>query len=249
MYLPFFVAELLELSGIVTILFTGIAARRYATHNLSELTEETVDHLFRLVAHLAETSIFLELGLCVVPVCVKFRSHWKFAFWAMVSCLVGRALNVYPLRTLYNRFLRKKENERHLREAFDPDLQSESESVGGYSSEGFKEYLSSDAITLTPATRMDLKIRDNVAHMLWFAGLRGAVAYSCAKTFPNVFGNRSVIVFTTMTIVLFTVFVFGCTTELALNLFRIEMNVDEEKYMEDNETLVKMDFINSFGKC
>jgi NhaP-type Na+/H+ or K+/H+ antiporter len=95
---------------------------------------------------------------------------------------------------------------------------------------------------------MDLKIRDNTAHMLWFAGLRGAVAYACAKTFPNVFGNRSVMVFTTMVIVLFTVFVFGCTTEIALNFFQIEMHVDEEKYMEDNETLVKMDFINSFGK-
>lgn len=253
MYLPFFVAELMGLSGIVTILFTGISSRRYASHNLSELTEETVDHLFRLVAHLAETAIFLELGLCVFPVCLKYSRHWKFALWAVLCCWVGRALNVYPLRTLYNRFLKKRDNERHLQESFDVRL-SESESGGDYRGDfghhdyGGKGYVSSDAMTLTPATRMDLKIRDNTAHMLWFAGLRGAVAYACAKTFPNVFGNRSVMVFTTMVIVLFTVFVFGCTTEIALNFFQIEMHVDEEKYMEDNETLVKMDFINSFGK-
>jgi len=251
MYLPFFTAELMGLSGIVTILFTGISSRRYALYNLSEMTEETVDHLFRLVAHLAETAIFLELGLCVFPVCLKYsRHHWIFALWAVLCCWIGRALNVYPLRTLYNHFLRKKENERHLQEAFDARL-SESES-GDYRHEighyGQKGYMSSDAMTLTPATRMDLKIRDNTAHMLWFSGLRGAVAYACAKTFPDVFGNRSVIVFTTMIIVLFTVFVFGCTTEVALNFLQIEMNVDEEKYMEDNETMVKMNFINSYGK-
>jgi NhaP-type Na+/H+ and K+/H+ antiporters len=251
MYLPFFAAELMDLSGIVTILFTGISSRRYASHNLSEMTEETVDHLFRLVAHLAETAIFLELGLCVFPVCLKYRSHWKFALWAVVCCWVGRALNIYPLRTLYNRFLRKREHERHLQEAFDARL-SESESYDyrgdiGHGNGG-KGCISSDAMTLTHPARMDLKIRDNTAHMLWFAGLRGAVAYACAKTFPNAFGNRSVIVFTTMVIVLFTVFVFGCTTEIALNFFQIEMFVDEEKYMEDNETLVKMDFINAFGK-
>lgn len=51
-----------------------------------------------------------------------------------------------------------------------------------------------------------------------------------------------------MAIVLFTVFLFGCTTEVALNAFQIEMNVDEDKYMEENRTAAKMDFINKFEK-
>lgn len=54
---------------------------------------------------------------------------------------------------------------------------------------------------------------------------RGAVAYACAKEFPNAYGNREVFVFTTMAIVLFTVFVFGCTTDAALSFFQIEVNV------------------------
>ena len=247
MYLPFFFAELFELSGIVTILFTGISARRYATHNLSEATEETVDQLFRLVAHLAETAIFLELGLCVVMRVQKLRSHWKFAAFAMGACLVGRALNIYPLRTLYNLFLQRKENETHVNDAFnintlDPDGSDSS------NSDIYTQNSTVSQATLTPMVRKDLKIRNNTAHMLWFSGLRGAVAYACAKTFPNDFGNRSVFVFATMSIVLFTVFVFGCSTELALNTFQIEMKVDEEKYMEENQTMHKMDYINVFGK-
>lgn len=170
MYLPFFVAELFELSGIVAILFTGISLRRYATHNLSESTEETADQIFRLVAHLAECSIFLELGLCVVKFPEKASDNWIFSAYAALACLIGRALNVYPLRTLYNLFLRRKENEDHFNHAFD---------ISSSDSFDFKarnvpnnESMLSEQPTLTPARRKDLKVRNNTAHMLWFAGLR-----------------------------------------------------------------------------
>jgi hypothetical protein len=52
-----------------------------------------------------------------------------------------------------------------------------------------------------------------------------------------------------MGIVLFTVFVFGCTTDLVLNWLGIETYVDEEKYMQDNGTEQKVDFFLRFGKC
>ena len=247
MYLPFFAAELFGLSGIVTILFTGISARRYATHNLSEATEETADQLFRLVAHLAETAIFLEVGLCVVLFVQNFQSNWRFAAFAMVACLIGRALNVYPLRMVYNQSLHRKDHKDHFDESFDVDALQAAASDNSPRINIAQSTLSM-AETLTPATRRDLKIRDNTAHMLWFSGLRGAVAYSCAKEFPNAFGNRSAFVFTTMFIVLFTVFIFGCSTELALNTLKIETNVDEAKYMDENETMDKMDYITLIGK-
>jgi NhaP-type Na+/H+ or K+/H+ antiporter len=65
MYVPFLLAELIGLSGIVTILFTGMAARTYVVPNLSTATATNADLLFRLAAHLAESAIFLELGLSV----------------------------------------------------------------------------------------------------------------------------------------------------------------------------------------
>ncbi len=228
MYMPFFFAELFELSGIVTILFTGISARRYASENLSDGTEENVDILFRLAAHIAETSIFLELGLSVFGLTASLK--WKFVGWSILACLIGRALNVYPLRTLHNVFLLRSSPK-------EPDMHDS----------GIQ--MVSSIISNTPSVRKDLKVRNKTAHMLWFSGLRGAVAYACAKTFPNAYGNRPNFVSTTMAIVFFTVFTFGCTTELALNFLGIEMNCDEEQYMDKNKTVDKMNFINKFGKC
>lgn len=59
MYIPFLLAEILHLSGIVTILFTGAAAHRYVVPNLSQVTKTNADMLFRLLAHLAETRYVL----------------------------------------------------------------------------------------------------------------------------------------------------------------------------------------------
>lgn len=55
MYMPFVIAELLHLSGIVTVLFAGIACRRYVEPNLSEMTKVNADWVYRLTAHVTET--------------------------------------------------------------------------------------------------------------------------------------------------------------------------------------------------
>ena len=78
MYFPFVVAEILRLSGIVTVLFTGIAAKRYAEPNLSAMTAQNADTIFRLTAHLTETIIFLELGMSVL---------WTGWSWSLSSRL------------------------------------------------------------------------------------------------------------------------------------------------------------------
>ena len=100
-YMPFMLAELLELSGMITIFFTGIFARRYMEPNVSEETGEYARILFRLLAFLAEICIFLELGLSV---CGMHKGHfsWVFVSWAFVAALLGRAVGVYPLSFLYN---------------------------------------------------------------------------------------------------------------------------------------------------
>ena len=50
-----------------------------------------------------------------------------------------------------------------------------------------------------------------------------------------------------MGIVLFTVFVFGCTTGAALNWLGIQTYVDEDKYMQENDTEEKVRFFIRFG--
>jgi hypothetical protein len=86
--------------------------------------------------------------------------------------------------------------------------------------------------TATPWESKDLKIRGNTTHMLWFCGLRGAVAYACVRTFPDDLGHRKDFAMTTMAIILITVFGLGLTTECALSWFNIDVGVDEKKYMQ-----------------
>jgi solute carrier family 9 (sodium/hydrogen exchanger), member 6/7 len=111
-YSPFVVAEILHLSGIVTVLMTGVAARRYAEPNLSRSTSHHADCIFRMLAHATETIIFLELGLSVVEL-LRFGGgqqhsaaplNYMFLLCSLAACLVGRAANIYPLTLLHNAF-------------------------------------------------------------------------------------------------------------------------------------------------
>ena len=256
MYVPFFLAELIGLSGIVTILFTGMAAQTYVVPNLSAITATNADLLFRLAAHLAESSIFLELGLSVFGLSGSFNG--RFILWALLACLIARAVNIYPITFLFNRRnqrtpeeendLQHDENDR-LRQS--PSRKNEKQGLemaevvsnvdcranenDQYMVVGNREtglsLESSD--TLTPQVRQDLKIHSKTAHMLWFSGLRGAVAYACVRSFPDTFGHQREFIITTMVIVLVTVFALGGTTEMVLNRLEIETNVDEEGYMND----------------
>lgn len=251
MYVPFLLAEILQLSGIVTILFSGIAARRYVVPNLSESTDDHADVFFRLAAHIAETSIFLELGLSVAGLCGQNLFHWQFILWSLLACLVGRALNIYPISYAYNMSLREPmplppdedgiqtryqadtDQENHV-EMTEPSKEELAPSEQASSPAKLKpREVREMAATLTLEARRDQKIQASTANMLWFSGLRGAVAYACAKTFPDTFGHSQDFMATTMALVLITVFVFGGTTELVLKFLKIEVGVDEDNYMDN----------------
>lgn len=269
-YIPFLLAEIMHLSGIVTILFTGVTANRYILPNLSSITKVNSDMLFRLLSHLAETSIFLELGLSVFGLIGHW--NWPFIGCSLLACLLARGLNIYPITFLFNRFLLRKspENEEdtppqaeHYRNATSPPRQTElSESLApraNYNSGtmdlaydrtmSFSEQSAASEMTATPLHRKDLKIRPNTAHMLWFSGLRGAVAYACVRTFPDNLGHQKDFTMTTMAIVLITVFLLGGTTSSALSCLKVKTGVEEESYMK--ETLLEpvvFSAITNFGK-
>lgn len=259
MYVPFLLAELMKMSGIVTILFSGMTARAYIVPNLSPETADNAEVLFRLFAHLAETAIFLELGLSVFGMRGSFQG--LFILWSLLACIVGRALNIYPLVFLYNQRLKMKpkneseiaaDQRRKRRDQYSAanrdshvemtDNLATSDHHGQQSDDdeikpGLMRQNSSGTMqsvqTLTPKVRRDLKITYKTANMLWFSGLRGAVAYACVRSFPDTFGNRSEFVVTTMVIVLVTVFALGGTTVIMLNCLNIEVDVDEARYMHD----------------
>ena len=213
--------------------------------NVSESTRQHSEILFKLFAFLAETCIFLELGLSVFGQSGKFQ--WQFIGWAILAALVGRAASIYPLAACYNLSLTKVVKvaavcgggEECYSDAFGGGAGGGVAS-GGAASDNDGSFGTMDGSTTswssrreTPQRRLDQRISLNFMHMLTFAGLRGAVAYACARDFPNLYGNRDSFVTTTMAIVLFTVIIMGGATQSLLETLKIKTGVDEQEYMRN----------------
>jgi NhaP-type Na+/H+ or K+/H+ antiporter len=240
MYFPYVVAEILHLSGIVSILFSGIVARQYAVPNLSETTAANADTIIRLTAHVTETIVFLELGMSIVGITGRGYFDFGFISFALMSCFIGRACNIYPITFAYNWAVSGRNKTQAANDdsktnmMMNEDKATEMVQVGGGGS--------TDSDTDTDKD-MDRSVSDSVeipmemAHMLWFVGLRGAVSYALVKTFPG--PNHNTFAAATMFIVLFTTFVFGGTAELALRTNGISVGVDELKYLEQFKTSKK----------
>jgi solute carrier family 9 (sodium/hydrogen exchanger), member 8 len=54
-YIPFLLAEMIQLSGIVTILFSGIACRRYVNKNLNASVKRMASFVLQLLSSFADT--------------------------------------------------------------------------------------------------------------------------------------------------------------------------------------------------
>lgn len=85
----------------------------------------------------------------------------------------------------------------------------------------------------TPEESRDKVIPTKFMHFLWFAGLRGAVAYSCARDFPDVYNNKDEVIAATMVIVFLSVIVMGAFCEPLLGYLDIDINVCEKEYMKE----------------
>ncbi|XP_041859927.1 sodium/hydrogen exchanger 8 [Melanotaenia boesemani] len=101
-YLPYGLAEGIQLSGIMSILFAGIVMSHYTHNNLSPVTQILMQHTLRTVAFMCETCVFAFLGLSIFSFPHKFEI--SFVIWCIVLVLLGRAVNIFPLSFLLNFF-------------------------------------------------------------------------------------------------------------------------------------------------
>ena len=184
MYWPFFVAEAIGLNAIVTILFTGMSARHYASKNLSVESGESSKLLFRVVSHVCEAVIFLEIGLSLFGLQILQRRAfpWRFTAWTFLACLIGRGCSIFPVTFLINLRLkiREKFDCRRLSSCFDLSNCQDADGVESYYA----------AMSDIVSKCVDQWVGWKTAAMLWWSGLRGAVAYACATTFPDTNANR-----------------------------------------------------------
>ncbi|KAJ3694650.1 hypothetical protein LUZ60_000027 [Juncus effusus] len=109
-YLSYMIAELLKLSGILTVFFCGIVMSHYAWHNVTESSRITTRHIFATMSFIAETFIFLYVGMDALDI-----DKWKttknslktvFGIYGITIflVLVGRAAFVFPLSVMSNYF-------------------------------------------------------------------------------------------------------------------------------------------------
>lgn len=91
----YFVSEILEISGIVSILCTSLVYSHYAFFNLSPQGKNITSILFQTLGYIAEGTVFIYLGVSSVfylrfkPIC------WPFVFVMICIVILGRYLAVY----------------------------------------------------------------------------------------------------------------------------------------------------------
>ncbi|XP_066391457.1 sodium/hydrogen exchanger 1-like [Miscanthus floridulus] len=107
-YLSYMLAELLDLSGILTVFFCGIVMSHYTWHNVTESSRVTTKHAFATLSFIAEIFLFLYVGMDALDI-----EKWEFASDSpgksigissilLGLVLVGRAAFVFPLSFLSN---------------------------------------------------------------------------------------------------------------------------------------------------
>eukprot|EP01061_Rhynchopus_euleeides_P026801 TRINITY_DN4365_c1_g1_i1.p1 TRINITY_DN4365_c1_g1~~TRINITY_DN4365_c1_g1_i1.p1 ORF type:complete len:774 (+),score=314.48 TRINITY_DN4365_c1_g1_i1:84-2324(+) len=96
----YYLAEVMHLSGIMSLFLCARIQGHHAMFNLSQEAREAAIFVFKTLAHLAETYVFVLLGQAF------WGSHhsWRPLFMVVVYgiMLLGRALNIFPLSFLAN---------------------------------------------------------------------------------------------------------------------------------------------------
>lgn len=62
-YSSYFFSNATQMSGIVTLLFTGITLKHYAYDNLSRNSKKATKFMFQILSQLSENFIFIYLGI------------------------------------------------------------------------------------------------------------------------------------------------------------------------------------------
>lgn len=120
-YLSYMLAELLDLSGILTVFFCGIVMSHYTWHNVTESSRVTTKHAFATLSFIAETFLFLYVGMDALDI-----EKWNLASDSPANSLgvsaillslvlVGRAAFVFPLSFLSNLTKRNPDQKISLR--------------------------------------------------------------------------------------------------------------------------------------
>uniref|UniRef100_A0A095ASG5 Sodium/hydrogen exchanger 9 n=1 Tax=Schistosoma haematobium TaxID=6185 RepID=A0A095ASG5_SCHHA len=193
-----------------------LISSRCLENNRQHCTQKSYRSFFELLNFLSENFVFAYIGVSTFT----FPHHYwnaRFVFIALFSCVIARAVSVYPLTALIN-FCRTYQcscSTKCLKRKFDSNSQlsysSDKNIVPGSSFLSNSIDSGSVAVTSADNNRKDKsnKITLNFQHMIFFSGLRGAMAFSLAirNTSSEI---RRMFFSTIIVIVMTTVLLGGC---------------------------------------
>eukprot|EP00697_Spironema_sp_BW2_P016560 gnl/Spiro4/7869_TR4140_c0_g2_i1.p1 gnl/Spiro4/7869_TR4140_c0_g2~~gnl/Spiro4/7869_TR4140_c0_g2_i1.p1 ORF type:complete len:365 (+),score=110.07 gnl/Spiro4/7869_TR4140_c0_g2_i1:673-1767(+) len=103
-YISYVLAQVLHMSGIVTLFFFGIITAHYNLYNMSKRARTTATTCYHTVSFLAETFLFAYLGLAIFDVAITREYHTFLVFATIIICLLARLIGVYGLSFILNLF-------------------------------------------------------------------------------------------------------------------------------------------------
>ncbi|GLU03422.1 hypothetical protein SLE2022_206240 [Rubroshorea leprosula] len=109
-YLSYMIAELFNLSSILTVFFCGIVMSHYTWHNVTENSRVTTKHAFATLSFISEICIFLYVGMDALDIekwgVVNKSRGTSFGVSSILLGLVllGRAASIFPLSLVSNLF-------------------------------------------------------------------------------------------------------------------------------------------------
>jgi CPA1 family monovalent cation:H+ antiporter len=176
-YSSFLLAEHFHLSGILSVLVSGLVVAHHLSHKqVTEKGRLIIQSFWEYLAFLSNTFVFLIIGISVAQ--QSFHEWYYAAPVAIIAVLVGRVVAIYPLAFLFS--------------------------------------------------RSEVKVSRAYQLVLFWGGLRGALALALALGLPAELAYREQIVTLTFIVVGFSILVQGITITPLLRYLGIEKSAPME---------------------
>ena len=169
----YLVAEQFHMSGVLAVVAAGLMSGSLGEREMSPTTRILLTNFWEYVAFLANSAVFLLIGLDLEI--AALISRWQLILWAIAAVLISRAISIYIL------------------------------------------------------TRVDRSLPGSWRHVLFWGGLRGAIALALALSLPESLGiTRETMIVMAYGVVLFSLVVQGMTMNPLLKRIGLIIKTEEQ---------------------
>ena len=269
-YISYFSCTILDMSGIISCIFTAISLKYFL--DIGEIMEKeemkSVMVILSVFAYFIETLVFFCIGMSVVAKIYSLGAAEDFSFmgWSILLALLSRVASIYPLSYLSNYFngyisfwscipsfscsplsflsvpCRKSPDVSPYGSNADIKSPEDLEPMPELLAQQNQEELN-QSIDDEDDTIAPSYIDIRNQHMIVFAGLRGPIAYAAAELFPTSSGHYRTVYLATLAIVLLNIFVSGSLTPTALYMLGIPY--DKNRGTSPQKNLQSPEVVNS----